>query len=78
MHLSSRSDAVPAILALLAVAAGAHVWLLLAPYFFDLAEQRGAPEIGGEPVDIYAIALYSSFVAVVVVALWALSRAWRE
>lgn len=67
-----------AVFAFLAVAAGAHVWLFLAPYFFDLAEKRGAPEIGGSPVDIYAIALYSIFVAVAVVALWALRRAWGE
>ncbi len=66
------------VLAFLAVAAGAHVWLLLVPYIFDLAEKHGAPEIGGSPVDIYAIALYSIFAAVVVVALWALSRAWGE
>ncbi len=67
-----------AVLAFLALAVGAHVWLILAPYLFDLAEKRGAPEIGGSPVDIYAIALYSIFAAVVVVALWALNRALRE
>ncbi|CAN5695708.1 hypothetical protein BH23GEM7_BH23GEM7_26000 [soil metagenome] len=47
-------------------------------YLFDLAGKHGAPEIGGSPVDIYAIALYSIFAAVAVVALWALSRAWGE
>jgi hypothetical protein len=52
--------------------------MFLAPYLFDLAGKHGAPEIGGSPVDIYAIALYSIFAAVAVVGLWALSRAWGE
>lgn len=67
-----------AVLAFLAVAAGAHVWMFLAPYLFDLAGKHGAPEIGGSPVDIYAIALYSIFAAVAVAALSALSRASGE
>lgn len=67
-----------AVLVLLALAAGAHVWLLLVPFLFDLAEKRSAPEIGGSPVDIYAVALYTIFVTVAVLALWALHRILRQ
>lgn len=64
--------------AFVAVAAGAYVWILLVPYAFDLAVKHGAPEIGGSPVDIYAIALYCIFAAVVILARWVLRRACAE
>ncbi len=67
-----------AAITLLALAAGAHVWMFLMPYAFELAGKHGAPEIAGSPVDIYAIALYTIFTAVALAALWALRRILGE